>query len=206
MTDLTVKADSLAKRMNKLTDTLMSNIQVAEDMHIAGQDVIDMVEAQTIDVPLMTTDTGDSHQNLMELINLQNLLSDFKYLRDTLRENTDNGRKILNLSTTEILEGSSSDLGDPEFGGISEAENKVNLINAYATLNRTITDSLKLYVSAYKEISNIILNLEKVKTNQLTNQTNTTNNTLVLNSESKTQSISTNDLIKQLSKLGKQNE
>lgn len=206
MTDLTVKADSLAKRMNKLTDTLMSNIQVAEDMHIAGQDVIDMVEAQTIDVPLLSTDTGDSHQNLMELINLQNLLSDFKYLRDTLRENTDNGRKILNLSTTEILEGSSSDLGDPEFGGISEAENKVNLINAYATLNRTITDSLKLYVSAYKEISNIILNLEKVKTNQLTNQTNTTNNTLVLNSESKTQSISTNDLIKQLSKLGKQNE
>lgn len=196
MTDFKAKADSISTRMNKLTDVLMSNIKTSDEMQLVGNDVIEMVEQTTKDIPLYTSEPSKSDMSLTDLINLQNLLEDFKYIRDTLRENTDNGRKILNYTTANVLEGSNLDLGEE----LSAAENQTNLITAYSTLNHSITESLRLYVTAYKEISNIIMNLEKVKTSQLTDKT--VNNTLVVNSN-QGETISTKDLLKQLQSLRK---
>lgn len=195
MPDYKAKAEQISKKMNAVTQTLMSNIKVSEDMQLTGNDVIELVEETTKDVPLYSS---DNQASLTDLINLQNLLEDFKYIRDTLRENTDNGRKILNLSTVSVLDGANVDLGEE----LSEAENQTNLIQAFATLNHSITESLKLYITAYKEISNIIINLEKVKTSQLSDKT--VNNTLVVNN-SKEEIISTKDLLKQLQSLKKEN-
>lgn len=195
MPDYKAKAEQISKKMNAVTQTLMSNIKVSEDMQLTGNDVIELVEETTKDVPLYSS---DNQASLTDLINLQNLLEDFKYIRDTLRENTDNGRKILNLSTVSVLDGANVDLGEE----LSEAEYQTNLIQAFATLNHSITESLKLYITAYKEISNIIINLEKVKTSQLSDKT--VNNTLVVNNP-KEEIISTKDLLKQLQSLKKEN-
>lgn len=199
MTDFRAKAETISKRMNKLTNTLMSNIKTSDEMQLVGNDVVQMVEQTTKDIPLYSSGSNKSDLILTDLINLQNLLEDFKYIRDTLRENTDNGRKILNFTTANVLDGSNVDLGD-ENTGISAAENQTNLIASYATLNHSITESLKLYVTAYKEISNIIMNLEKVKTSQLSDKT--VNNTLVVQAGN-TETISTKDLLKQLQSLKK---
>lgn len=200
MTDFKGKADNLSSKMNVVTQTLMSNIKRVDDMQVTGDDVIELVQETTKDVPLFSSNT-DSSLVLTDLINLQNLLEDFKYIRDTLRENTDNGRKMLNFATASVLDGANVDLGEE----LSEAENQTNLIQAFATLNHSITESLKLYVTAYKEISNIIMNLEKVKTAQLSDKT--VNNTLVVNqgTAGTSEIISTKDLLKQLQSLKKEN-
>lgn len=199
MTDFRAKADTISKRMNRLTNALMTNIQTSDEMQLVGNDVVEMVEQTTKDIPLYSSGSNTSDMILTDLINLQNLLEDFKYIRDTLRENTDNGRKILNFTTTNVLEGSNVDLGDENIG-ISEAQHQTELISSFATLNHSITESLKLYVTAYKEISNIIMNLEKVKTSQLSDKT--VNNTLVVQANG-TETISTKDLLKQLQSLKK---
>ena len=85
----------------------------------------------------------------MDLINLNNLLEDFSYIRNTLKENSENGKRILNTVSNEIL------ASDPET--LSE------MVASYSDLNRSLTDTMKLYLQTYKDISNIILNLEKVK-------------------------------------------
>ena len=87
--------------------------------------------------------------NYVDLINLNNLLEDFSYIRNTLKENSENGKRILNTVSNEIL------ASDPET--LSE------MVASYSDLNRSLTDTMKLYLQTYKDISNIILNLEKVK-------------------------------------------
>ena len=143
------RSNQLASKINKLTDTLMSNIQTAEELHIVGENVIESVEEKTEDTNLYASDIQP-----IELLNLQNLLDDFKYIRDSLRETSDNARRILSQTATEITDGS-GDLGDD----VTPTE----LIVGYATLNKALTDNMKMYIQAYKEISNIILNIDKVK-------------------------------------------
>lgn len=186
------RADALAQKMNKLTDTLMSNIQTAEELHITGTEVIESVEEKTEDVDLYSSD-----MNPLELLNLENLLEDFKYIRDSLRETSDNARKILSQTACQIQEGC-GDLGD-------EPSDPVELINSYAILNKALTDNMKMYVQAYKEISNIILNIDKVKnSNAVKNveqaQGSQINNTQinVYNSDDQHQAINTRDILRSL--------
>lgn len=183
------RADSLAEKMNKLTDTLMSNIQTAEELHITGTEVIESVEEKTEDTDLFSSDI-----NPLELLNLENLLEDFKYIRDSLRETSDNARKILSLTACQIQEGS-GDVGD-------DPVDPTDLINSYAILNKALTDNMKMYVQAYKEISNIILNIDKVKNSNAVKNAevkNNVNNTQInINVQDELKPISTQEILKQL--------
>lgn len=186
------RADALAQKMNKLTDTLMSNIQTAEELHITGTEVIESVEEKTEDVDLYASDI-----NPLELLNLENLLEDFKYIRDSLREVSDNARKILSQTACQIQEGS-GDLGD-------DPVDPTDLINSYAILNKALTDNMKMYVQAYKEISNIILNIDKVKNSnavknaEVKSGVNNVNNTQInINVQDEVKPISTQEILKQL--------
>lgn len=186
------RSDELANKMNKLTDTLMSNIQTAEELHIAGVDVIESVEEKTDDVNLYKSD-----MNPLELLNLENLLEDFKYIRDSLRETSNNARRILSQTATEITEGD-GDLGDDI--------TPVDLIVGYATLNKALTDNMKMYIQAYKEISNIILNIDKVKNSNAVKNAGiegmkgdiVQNNYYVSGENTQVQSVSTADILKSL--------
>lgn len=186
------RSESVATKMNRLTDTLMSNIQTAEELHITGTDIIESVQEKTDHYDLYQSEIDP-----LELLNLENLLEDFKYIRDTLRESSDNARKILSQTAVEICEGK-DDLGD-------DPDPKAEMIGSYAVLNKSLTDNMKMYVQAYKEISNIILNIDKVKnSNAVKNVESKEGKTTQINvfqgDNPETQIINTRDILKALSK------
>jgi hypothetical protein len=173
--DFKDKSESLAEKMNKLTAKFSENIDTAEDMTIVGEDIIDHIEEKTQEIELFSEDV-----NVSEIINLNNMVDDFKFVRETLKENTQNGRRVLNSVTLDLLD--------------SDDDKRASLILSFAELNKAVADNMKLYIGAYKEISNVLLNIDKINKNKQ-NSPNTVNNTVNINS---TESISTVDLIKKL--------
>lgn len=190
--DFKQKADSVAEKMNKITEKFKSNLDTAGEMVLTGTDIEEYVEENTKDIELYTE---PDEPTIAQLVNLQNLLADFKYLRETLKENTDNGRKIINDLSVDILRNGLS-FYDPE-GGVNPAE----LVGAFAELNKALMENMKLYINSYKEMSNIIMNLEKIKNGELgkANVSNSINISNV-NTDDDTQSAIVNvaELIKQL--------
>lgn len=152
------RANTLADKMNKITARFKENLDSAEEMDLTGNDIIEYAEEKTADLPKNLDDAS-----YLELINLNTLLQDFDYIRRTLRENADQGRGIIKTLGIDI--------------SASDPDSLAALITSYAELNKSITDTLKLFVQAYKDISTIITNLEKVKSgfNKTTNNLNITN-------------------------------
>lgn len=190
--DFKQKADSVAEKMNKITEKFKANLDTADEMVLTGNDIEEYVEENTKDVELYTE---PDEPTLAQLVNLQNLLADFKYLRETLKENTDNGRKIINDLSVDILKNGLS-FYDPE-GGVNPAE----LVSAFAELNKALTENMKLYINSYKEMSNIIMNLEKIKNGELgkANVSNSINISNVnTNEDTQSSVVNVAELIKQL--------
>lgn len=176
--DFKDKSQSLAEKMNRLTEKFTENMETANEMVLTGDDIIEYVEEKTQDVQLYT----GGELMAAEIINLNNMVEDFKYVRETLKENTDNGRRVLNSITLDLLD--------------SDDEKRAGLVMSFAELNTAIANNMKLYMLAYKEISNVLLNLDKIKKAETeTGGAKTINNTLNINS---TETISTVDLIKRL--------
>lgn len=152
------RANKLADKMNRITARFKENLDSAEEMDLTGNDIIEYAEEKTADLPKNLDDAS-----YLELINLNTLLQDFDYIRRTLRENADQGRGIIKTLGVDI--------------SASDPDSLAALITSYAELNKSITDTLKLFVQAYKDISTIITNLEKVKSgfNKTTNNLNITN-------------------------------
>lgn len=152
------RANKLADKMNKITARFKENLDVADEMDISGNDIIEYAEDKTKDLPKNLDDAS-----YLELINLNTLLQDFDYIRTTLRDNAEQGRSIIKTLGVDI--------------SASDPDSLAELITSYAELNKSITDTLKLFVQAYKDISTIITNLEKVKSgfNKTTNNLNITN-------------------------------
>ena len=176
--DIKDKSESLADKMNRLTEKLVDNLDTADEMVLTGDDIVEYVEEKTQDISLYE----EGGLPASEVINLENMVNDFKYVRETLKENTDNGRRVLNSVTYDLLD--------------SDDDKRASLIMSFAELNKAIADNMKLYIQGYKEISNILLNLDKIKKSQKLEQPQTINNTLNINS---TETISTTELIKKLS-------
>ena len=174
--DFKEKSESLAEKMNRLTAKFADNIETAEEMVLTGDDIIEYVEEKTQDVQLYSEQLP-----VAEIINLNNLVNDFQFVRETLRENTENGRRVLNSVTLDLLD--------------TEDDKRASLIMSFAELNKAIADNMKLYIQGYKEISNVLLNLDKIQKTEKDEKPHTINNTLNINS---TETISTVDLIKRL--------
>lgn len=175
--DLKDKSESLASKMNRLTKTFTDNLEVADEMIITGSDVIEYVEEKTQIVKLYT-DTSELNS---EVLNLNNMVDDFKYVRETLKENTDNARRVLSSITLSLLE--------------EDDDKRAGLVMSFAELNRSITDNMKLYIQSYKDISNVLLNLEKIKSGEVPPGPQSVTNNLTINTPI---AVSTMDLIKQL--------
>lgn len=167
--DFKDKAESLADKMNRLSE----KFELAEEMSITGSDIVQYVEDKTEDIELFSSDISP-----LEIINLQNMVDDFKYVRDTLKETADNGRRVLNSVTLDLLE--------------SDGDKRAGLIISFAELNKAVTDNMKLYIQSYKEISNTLLNLDKIKKQEAPKTINNTVNVTTV------EPISTVDLIKKL--------
>ena len=70
--DLSGKADSLATKMNKITEKFSENIETAEELVLTGDDVLSCVQQKTREIDLTRDDSTPS-----EIINLDNLVQDF---------------------------------------------------------------------------------------------------------------------------------
>lgn len=171
--DFTDKADTLAKKMNKLTESL----DLSDELLVEGQDIVEYVEEKTKDVTLYQEDS------YADIMNLEIMTEDFKFVRETLKEITQNARRVQNSVTLELLDEDNDD-------------KRAGLIMSFSELSKAITDAQKLYVQSYKEMSTTLLNLDKIKKNaEPSANANVTNNNLHVHT---TENISTVDLIKRL--------
>ena len=80
------RANKLADKMNKITARFKENLDIADEMDISGNDILEYAEDKTKDLPKTLDDSS-----YLELINLNTLLQDFDYIRKTLRGD---GKKI----------------------------------------------------------------------------------------------------------------
>lgn len=182
--DFKDKSQSLAEKMNRLTAMFSENIDVANEMVLTGDDIIEHVQEKTQTIDLYSnTALSTSDIPCTEIINLSNMVEDFKYVRETLKENTDNGRRVLNSITLDLLD--------------SDDDKRAGLVMSFAELNTAIANNMKLYMIAYKEISNVLLNLDKIRKAEKAEGPKTVNhNTVNINSP---EVVSTIELIKRLS-------
>lgn len=176
------RTNKLSAQMNELTSKIINNIEVAEQMQVTSEDLITEIKTEYNLTDL--TETSDS-PDLPELVNLKNLLDDFYFIRETLNENTTNGRKIANLIASIILD--------------SSEEVTTELVNSFTSINDSITKNMDLFLKSYKEISNVVINLEKIKSGKLTPQNNTLNVNVKTSDER--QIKSTAEIIKELESL-----
>lgn len=160
------KANSLADRMNRLTEKL----NLSEELLVQGSDIVDFVEEKTKTIELY------QNPSYADIMNIQIMTDDFKYVRETLREVTDNARRVQNAITLELID--------------TDSEKRAALVVSFAELSKAITDAQKLYVDSYRQMSNTLLNLDKIKKAD-TGLSNVTNNLHIHGTET----VSTFDLI-----------
>lgn len=131
-------ADALKDKLNKISAALADKIDTAQDITVKGDDVVKYMENDGI---------AEHPDNYLDAFNVQSLLQDFAFIRETLRDNANCGKALLSSLTTDI--------------SIMEPDELAQLVNSFAELNRSITDNLKLYIHAYKELSNMVINLQR---------------------------------------------
>jgi hypothetical protein len=165
-------AESLASKMNKLSETL----DLSEDLLVSGDDIVDYVEDTTKKIDL------SKEVNYADIMNLEIMTEDFRFVRSTLKEVTENARRVQNAVTVDLL----SD---------DDVDSRASLIISFAELSKAITDAQKLYVLSYKEMSTTLLNLDKIKQNDESSGSGSsvTNNNLHIYDP-----VTTADLIKKL--------
>jgi hypothetical protein len=145
--DTKTKQKSLTEKMNSLTEKFNDSIGNAEEIDNMGDDLIELAQEKIQAVEISTNNIP-----ITEIINLKNMVDDFKFVRETLKNNTKNGRRVLDSITFDLL----------DFEKNSK-DNHASLIMSFAELNKAVADNMKLYVNSYKEISNILLNLHKIR-------------------------------------------
>lgn len=188
--DFTDKANSLAAKMNSLTE----KFNLSEEMVISGDDIIEDVKKKTdiIDLTSEAVKIIDAEIEpefntalVLELVNLQAMVEDFQYIRETLKETTDNGRRVLNKVTLDLLD--------------SEDEQRAPLITSFAELNSAVGKNMQLYMDSYKNISVVLGNVDKIIKNsniRTPSGASVINNTQV--NITSTEQISTADLLNKM--------
>lgn len=149
------KARGLAERIEGLSESLDRSDELLSE----GDGVLEKAE-QISDSPVSLKPTGGGgggggvlHEegSYADIMNLATMTDDFRFVRDTLKEVTENARRVQGSITLELLE--------------SEGEKRSSLVMSFSELSKAITDAQKLYVQSYKEMSNTLLNLDKIKQN-----------------------------------------
>lgn len=167
------KTSNLTDKINEIS----KKFDIVEE--ITSDDIVEFVEEKVQDVQLYESEIV-SDLEATEVINLENMVDDFKFVRDTLKELIQNGRRVLNNITLELLD--------------ADEDGRASLIMAFSELNNAISNNMKIYTNSYKEISTVLVNLEKIRTTETQNPKKVTNNVTINTSET----ISTVDLIAQL--------
>lgn len=176
--------DNIRNRVNRISEKFADKVRNAEELIVCGEDLESTADDVLSDVKkLPVSDNTEYHFNinlLPQILNLENMMSDVRYIRETLKENADLGRRLLKMMAQEL-----------------EFEPDAELLASYSQLSMTITDNMKLFLQCYKDISNILMNISKLTKQEAPNTV--INNVTIENDRVKIQN--TAELIKQLSRL-----
>lgn len=172
----TSKAEKLAEKMNKITNAFRDKIDNADELLLNSSDLISEAD-EIVGAEVETHNELTDPENLANILNLQNMIQDVKYIRSTLQETSELGKKLLHSINTEL-----------------EIEPNAELLGSYAQLNNCLTENMKLYLQCYRDMSQILLNISKARNMGPKTVTNIT-----VESDNQKEIISTADLIKQLS-------
>lgn len=191
--DFTDKANALAKKMNELTQ----KFDLSSEMVISGDDIIEDVKKKTdiIDlssdkpkiIPTIDVEIEQEFNTslVLELVNLKAMVEDFEYIRETLKETTDNGRSVLNKVTIDLLD--------------SDEDGRASLILSFAELNAAVGKNMQLYMESYKNISVVLGNVDKIIKN--TNVRTPSGASVVNNTQvniTSTEAVSTAELLNRM--------
>ena len=191
--DFTDKANALANKLNELTE----KFNLSNEMVLSGDDIIEDVKKKTDLIELNSgvpklneTIEVDIEQEfntslVLELVNLKAMVEDFEYIRETLKETTDNGRRVLNKVTIDLLD--------------SEEDQRASLILSFAELNAAVGKNMQLYMESYKNISVVLGNVDKIIKN--TNVRTPSGASVVNNTQvniTSTEAVSTAELLNRM--------
>lgn len=168
------RADILVSRINSLNNVF----EQAES--VCASEIVDFIDEKTKDVSLYVEDIEPT-----EVIRLEVLVEDFKFTRETLRETVQNGRKVLNTVTADLLDS-------------DEEASRTTLITSFAELVSAVNNSVKLLSASYKDISNILESMEKVRKSKLISDGGNQSNVYIDKMLVQSESISTADIIARL--------
>ena len=135
-------ADKLAQRMNSITEAFKGKVTCVDDLLVETEDIID----ESSELVTAEIEKPSANVNLAEVLNLQNMINDVKYIRETLAECSSTGKKLLKSMAQEI-----------------EMEPDARLLEGYSSLCNVINENMKLYLQCYKDMSSIVLNLSKAQ-------------------------------------------
>lgn len=186
MSGISKTPESLSNTINRLNQTFAQAEQVCSDEVVEfleeKQGVIRSISesSETKDIII----DGEVLLSRAQVINLQMMVDDYKEVREVLLETTRNGRKILDNLTLSLMDG--------------DDESRADDISAYSSLVSTINQSVKILASSYKDISSVLLNLDKLDKPSPKNLTINGDVNLNTQNTQNNQIISTTDLIKKL--------
>lgn len=182
-------ADKLADKLNKISVKFTEQLDNAQELIVCGDDLENQATEVITDVKNLPAQEYHFNLDLLpQILNLENMMSDVRYIRETLQENSMLGRKLLKVISQEI-----------------EFEPNAELLASYSQLSMTITDNMRLFLSCYRDISHILINIAKL-TREAQRDINTQNNIQVNIQNPTAEVLNTADLIKQLSQLSKGEE
>ena len=182
-------ADKLAEKLNKISVKFTEQLDNAQELIVCGDDLESQATEVIKDVKELPAQEYHFNLDLLpQILNLENMMSDVKYIRETLQENSQLGRRLLKVISQEI-----------------EFEPNAELLASYSQLSMTITDNMRLFLSCYRDISHILINIAKL-TREAQKDINTQNNIQVNIQNPTAEVLNTADLIKQLSQLSKGEE
>ncbi len=174
----------ITEKLNKISEKFAEKLDNAQELIVCG----DELETQATDIigEVKSMPVGEYRFNLEllpQILNLENMMTDVKYIRSTLQENSNLGRRLLNVISQEL-----------------EFEPNAELLASYSQLSQTITENMRLFLSCYRDISHILINIAKL-TREAQKDINQGNNIQVNITSPSSEVLNTADLIKQLSEL-----
>lgn len=181
------KFESINNRMNKITEELHKNIGFSEELLTTTDELADILTTpEVITAGEVSDNTSTELQPINELaatvVDAGAMLEDFSYMRQRLRETTENNKRVLESVTEELIH--------------SDGESRAGLVMAYSELNKAQLDGMRLFMQSYKEISTILVNLAKVQNSGTPNNSYTTNVLSIEGSEN----VNVSDIVKRLRK------
>lgn len=169
------KADVLVEKMNRITKKFSEKIEDADDLLVSTSDIESEAEAQIEEIKNsypseFGTEFKTEYENglendleaskdqlsfnlqiIPEILNLENMVKDVKYIRETLHDTIETGKAMLKTVAGEL-----------------SFEMNPEMLAAFAQLSGVLTENMKLFLQCYKDMSNILININKLVQSQKT--------------------------------------